>query len=160
MDNPHEVENAEASKVEVEVSGDGQVASDGEEGQGCLPIKDTLTGINQVFGMHEDTDSESDPGEKIQSNWQKRCQPSPKENMPPKDSSGLSSEEEQLTDKALCDKAQQRARQLDTNFDAWWHKKIAKGIAGWATRDTMICDLPKHGKVQPNRPDPMGPPLD
>ena len=27
-------------------------------------------------------------------------------------------------------------------------------------RDTMICDLPKHGKVQPNHPDPVGPPLD
>ena len=49
---------------------------------------------------------------------------------------------------------------MDTNFDAWWHKKIAKGIAGWATRDTMICDLPKHGKVQPNHPDPVGLPLD
>ena len=24
----------------------------------------------------------------------------------------------------------------------------------------MICDLPKHGKKQPNHPDPMGPPLD
>ena len=39
-------------------------------------------------------------------------------------------------------------------------KKIVKGITGWATRDTMICDLPKHGKMQPNHPDPMGPPLD
>ena len=24
----------------------------------------------------------------------------------------------------------------------------------------MICDLPKHGKMQPNQPDPMGLPLD
>ena len=24
----------------------------------------------------------------------------------------------------------------------------------------MICDLPKHGKAQPNNPDPVGPPLD
>ena len=24
----------------------------------------------------------------------------------------------------------------------------------------MICDLPKHGKMQLNHPDPMGPPLD
>ena len=23
----------------------------------------------------------------------------------------------------------------------------------------MICDLPKHGKMQPNHPDPVGPPL-
>ena len=27
-------------------------------------------------------------------------------------------------------------------------------------RDTMICDLPKHGKVQPNYPDLVGLPLD
>ena len=26
--------------------------------------------------------------------------------------------------------------------------------------DTMICNLPKHGKVQPNHPDQMGPLLD
>ena len=57
-------------------------------------------------------------------------------------------------------KAQQRAWQLDTNFDAWRCKKIAKGITGWATRDTMICDLAKHRKVQPNHPDPVGLPLD
>ena len=31
---------------------------------------------------------------------------------------------------------------------------------GWATRDTMICDLPEHRKTQPNHPDPVGPPLD
>ena len=39
-------------------------------------------------------------------------------------------------------------------------KKIAKGTVGWATRDTMICDLAKHGKTQANHPDPVGPPLD
>ena len=27
-------------------------------------------------------------------------------------------------------------------------------------RDTMICNLPEHGKAQPNHPDPVGPPLD
>ena len=95
----------------------------------------------------KDTDSESEPGEKIQSVQQKWHQPSPKEGTPPKDSSGSSSEEEQPTDKALHDKTWQRAWQLDTNFNAWWCKKIAKGITGWATRDTMICDLPKHGKA-------------
>ena len=110
--------------------------------------------------MYEDTDSESNCGEKTQSSWWKQHQPSPKENMPPKDLSGLSSEEEQPTDEALCNKAQQRSQQLDTNFDACQCKKIAKGIAGWATRDTMICDLPKHRKAQPNHPDPVGPPLD
>ena len=144
----------------MEVLSDGQVASDHEEGQGCPPIQDTLTGISQVFGMHEDTDSESNPREKIQSSQWKRCQPSPKKNMPPKDLSGSSSEEEQPTDEALRNKARQRARQWDTNFDAWWCKKIAKGITDWATRDTMICDLPEHRKLQPNHPDPVGLPLD
>ena len=46
------------------------------------------------------------------------------------------------------------------NFDAWWCRKIVKGITGWATRDTMICDLLEHGKVQPNHPDSVGSPLD
>ena len=63
-------------------------------------------------------------------------------------------------DEALRDEARQKARLLDTCFDAWHCKKIAKGVAGWATRDTMICDLPEHGKMQPNHPDPMGLPLD
>ena len=117
-------------------------------------------GVSQVFGTHKDTDSESDPREKIQSVWWKQHQPSPKEGTPPKDLSGSSSEEEQPIDEALRDKAWQRAQQLDTNFDAWWCKKIAKGIVGWATRDTIICDLPEHRKVQPNHPDPVGLPLD
>ena len=110
--------------------------------------------------MHKETDAESDTGEKIQSIQRKWCQPSPKEDTPSKDSSKSSSEEEQPTDEVLRNKAQQRAQQLDTNFDAWQCKKIAKGIAGWAMRDTMICDLPKHRKVQPNHPDLVGLPLD
>ena len=77
-DAPNEVENAEANKGEAETLSDGQAASNGEEGQQCPQTQDTLTGISQVFGMHEDTDSESDPKEKIQSIWQKLCQPSPK----------------------------------------------------------------------------------
>ena len=110
--------------------------------------------------MHEETDAESNKEEKIQSTWQKWHQPSPKEHTPSKESSESSSEEEQPINEALHDKAQQWAWQLDTNFDAWQCKKIAKGIVGWATRDTMICDLPMHGKAQPNHPDPVGPPLD
>ena len=110
--------------------------------------------------MHEETDAESDKEEKIQSTWQKWHQPSPKEDMPSKESNESSSEEDQPANKAIRDKAWQWARQLDTNFDTWRRKKIAKGIAGWATRDTMICNLPKHGKVQPNHPDPVGLPLD
>ena len=80
--------------------------------------------------------------------------------MPSKDSSESSSKEGQPTNEALLDQAWQRDQQLDTNFNAWQHTKIAKGIAGWAMRDTMICDLPEHRKVQPNHPDLVGPPLD
>ena len=110
--------------------------------------------------MHEETDVESDHEEKIQSAQQKWNQSSPKEDMPSKELSESSSEEEQPTDEALHDKAQQWAQWLDTNFDAWWHKKIATGVASWAMRDTMICDLPEHGKAQPNHPDSVRPPLD
>ena len=85
---------------------------------------------------------------------------SPKEDSPLKESSESSSEEELPTDEALHNEARQKAWLLDTCFDAWHHNKIAKDIMGWATRDTMICDLPEHGKMQPNHPDPMGQPLD
>ena len=79
--------------------------------------------------------------------------------MPSKELSESSLEEEQPTDEALCNKARQWARWLDTNFNAWQHKKIATGVTGWAMRDTMIY-LPEHGKVQPNHPDLVGLPLD
>ena len=150
----------EASKGDTEVLRVGQVACDGDEGQGCPHIQNTLTGVSHIFGMHEETDAESDTKEKIQSVQWEQCQPSPKEDMPSQDLNESSSKEEQPTDEALHDKAWQRAWQLDTNFDAWWHKKIAKGVAGWATRDTMICNLPKHGMVQPNHPNLVGSPLD
>ena len=64
-DGPCEDENAEADKGKAKTSSDGQVASDGKEGQECPQTQDTLTGISQVFGMHEDTDPESNLGEKI-----------------------------------------------------------------------------------------------
>ena len=159
-DAPCEDEDVVVSKGDAEVLSDGQVASDGDEGRGHTQIQNTLTGVSHIFGTHEETDTESDTEEKIQSILQKWHQPSPKEDMPPKDLSDSSSEEEQPTDEALCDKAHQQAQQLDTNFDVWQCKKIAKGVADWAMRNTMICDLPKHGKVQPNHPDPVGPPLD
>ena len=68
-----EDENTEADKGGVKTSSNGQVASDGEEGQEHLHTQDTLTGISQVFGRHEDTDPEFDPGEKILSIRQKWC---------------------------------------------------------------------------------------
>ena len=78
-----EDENAEADKGGPETSSDGQVASDGKDGQAHPQTQDTLTSVSQVFGTHEDTDSESDPREEIQSVRQKQCQTSPKENSPP-----------------------------------------------------------------------------
>ena len=64
-----EDDNAKEDKGGVKTSSDGQVASDGKEGQECPHTQDTLTGISQVFSRHEDTDPESNPGEKIQSIW-------------------------------------------------------------------------------------------
>ena len=62
-------------------------------------------------------------------------------------------------DEALHNEARQKAWLLDTHFNAWHHNKIAKGVTGWVTRDTMICDLPKHKKMQPNHPASVGLPL-
>ena len=66
-DGAGEDDNAKEDKGGIETSSDRQVASDGEEGQECHHTQDTLTSISQVFSGHEDTDPESDPGEKIQS---------------------------------------------------------------------------------------------
>ena len=160
-DGAEEDDNAKEDKGGIETSSDGQVASDGKEGQECPHTQDTLTGISQVFGEHEDTDPESEPGEKIQFIQQKQCPESPKEDSSLKDSSRSSSSEEELqTNEALHNEAWQKAQLLDTRFDTWHCDKIAKEVTGWVTRDSMICDLPKHGKMQPNHPDPMGPPLD
>ena len=160
-DGTKENNNAKEDKGGIETSSDGQVASDGEEWKECPHTQDTLTGISQVFGGHEDTDPESDPGEKIQSIQQKQHPKSTKEDSPLKDPNESSSSEEELpTNEALHDGAQQKVWLLDTCFDAWHHDKIAKGVAGWVTRDTKICDLPEHGKMQTNHPNPMGPPLD
>ena len=128
--------NAE-DKGGIETSSDGQVASDGKEGQECPHTRDTLTSISQVFSGHEDTDPESDPGEKIQSIWQMWHPKSPKEDSPLKEfSKSSSSEEEPPTDKALHNGARQKAWLLDMRFEAWCRDKIAKGVAGWVARDT------------------------
>ena len=158
-DAPHKDEYVEVCKDDAEVLSDGQTGSDGNEGPGYSPIQNTLSSVSHIFGMHEETDVESDHEEKVQPAWLKWCQPSPKEDTPSKESEESSSEEEQPTNEAQCDKTQQWAWCLDTNFDAWQHK-ITKGIPGWAARDTMICNLPKHSKVQPNHLDPVGPPLE
>ena len=140
---------------------DGQASSDGNEGLGHSPMQKTLSGVSHIFGTHEETDVESDHEEKTPPAQQKWCQPSPKEETSSKESKeSSSSKEEQPTDEALRDKARQWARHMDTNFDAWRSKKITKGLPGWAARDTMICNLPEHGKAQPNHLDPVGPPLE
>ena len=144
----------------AEIFSNGQVASDGDEDPGCSPIRNTLSSVSHIFGSHEEIDVESDHEEKTPPVWQKWHQPSPKEETSSKESEVSSSEEEQPTNEALCNKAWQQAWHLDTNFNAWQCKKITKGFSGWVTRDTMICDLPKHGKVQPNHPDSVGPPLE
>ena len=81
-DGIEEDDNAEGDKGGIETSSDGQVVSDCEEGQEHPHTQDTLTSVSQVFGEHEDTDPESDPGEKIQSIWQKWHPKSPKEDSP------------------------------------------------------------------------------
>ena len=160
-DGTEEEDNTEEDKSRIETSSDGQEASNGENWQECPHTQDTLMGVSQLFGQHEDTDQESDTREKVQSVQQKQHLKSPKEDSPQKDSSESSSSEEELpTDEALCDRAKQKVQLLDTHFDAWHCNKIANSVTGWATRDTMICDLPKHRKVQPNHPNPVGPPLD
>ena len=158
-DAPCEDEYVEVCEGDAEVLSNGQVASNGNEGLGHSLIQNTFSGVSHIFGTHEETDVESDHKEKIQSAWQKWHQPSPKEDTPSKELGESSLEQEQPTNEALHDKAWQWAQQLDTNFDAWWHKKIAKGVAGLAMRDTMICNLPKHRKAQPNHPDLAGLPL-
>ena len=116
-----EDENAKADKGGVKTSSDSQVASHGKEGQECPQNQDALTGVSQVFGTHKDTDPESDPGEKVQPVWQKRRPKSPKEDSPLKASSESSSEEELPTDKALRNKARQKAH-------CWTHVSML-GIA-------------------------------
>ena len=82
-DGTEEEDNAEEDKHGIETSGDGQVASDGEEHQEHPHTQDTLASISQVFSEYEDTDPESEPVEKIQSVWQKWCPKSPKEDTAP-----------------------------------------------------------------------------
>ena len=65
-DGTKEDDNIKEDKGRIKTSSDGQVASDGEEWQEHPHTQDTLIGISQVFGEHEDTDPEADPGEKIQ----------------------------------------------------------------------------------------------
>ena len=100
-----EDENTEADKARVETSSEGQVASDGKEGQVCPQTQDTHISISQVFGRHKDTDPESDPREKTQPIWQKQHPKRPKQDSPLKVPSESSSKEEPPIDEVLCIKA-------------------------------------------------------
>ena len=125
-----EEDNTEAGKSRIKTSSDEQEVSDGEDLQEHLHTQDTLIGVSQLFSEHEDTDPESDSGEKVQIAWQKQRNDSPKEDSPKKDSSrSPSSEEEPPTDEALRDGARQKVWLLD----AWHCNKIANNAAGWAT---------------------------
>ena len=146
-DAPHKDEYVEIREGDGDILSDRQAASDGNDGLGHSPPWNTLSGVSHIFGTHEETDVESDHEEETPPMWQKWCQPSPKEETSSHESEeSSSSEEEQPTNKALHDKCWQRAWHMDTNFDAWWHKKMAKGLPGWAARDTMICNLPSMGR--------------
>ena len=133
-DGTEDEDNTEEGKGGIETSSDEQEVSNGEDWHEHPHTQDILTGVSQLFGEHEDTNPESDPGKKVQSAWRKWHQDSPKEDGPKKDSSGSSSSEEELpTDEALHDGARQKVRLLDTHFDAWHCEKIANGVTGWVT---------------------------
>ena len=65
-------EDAEADKHRTKTISDDAAASDGEEEPEPPSTQDTLTRVSQVFGMHEDSDSESDTGEEIPSKQRKQ----------------------------------------------------------------------------------------
>ena len=92
-----EEDNAEVGKSEIKTSSDEQEVSEGEDQQEHPHTQDTLTGVSQLFGKHEDTDPESDSGEKVQTARKKQHKDSPKKNS----SSSSSSEEELPTNEAL-----------------------------------------------------------
>ena len=64
-----EEDNAKEGKGRIETSSDEQEASDGEDQQDHPHTQDTLTGVSQLFGKHEDTDAKSDSREKVQIAW-------------------------------------------------------------------------------------------
>ena len=105
-------------KSEVETSSIEQEVSEGEDKQEHPYTQDTPTGVSQLFGEHKDTDPESDSGESPD-HTAKAVQGQHQGGQPKKYSSrSLSSEEEPPNDEALCNEARQKAKLLDTCFDA------------------------------------------
>ena len=90
-DAPHNDEYMEICGDDAAVLSDGQAASDGDEGPGCSPIQNTLSGVSHIFGVHEEIGVDSDNEGKTPQAWQKQCQPSPKEGTSSKESEESSS---------------------------------------------------------------------
>ena len=84
-DAPCEDEYTEVREDDAEVLSDDQEGSNGDEGLGRSPIQNTLSGVSHIFGVHEETDVESDHEEKVQPAQLRRRQPSPMEDMPSKE---------------------------------------------------------------------------
>ena len=118
-------------KSEIETSINEQEVSESEDKQEHPHTQDTSIGVSQLFSEHEDTDPESNSGEKVQAAQQRQHKNSPQEGSPKKDSSvSLSSEEEPPTDEALHDEARQKVWLLDMHFNAWHCDKTANNVAG------------------------------
>ena len=64
-DSDEEEDNTKAGKSGIETSSNEQEASNGEGQQGHPHTQDTLTGVSQLFGEHEDTNPKSDSREKV-----------------------------------------------------------------------------------------------
>ena len=76
-----EEDNAEMGKSKIKASSNKQEVSEGEDQQECPHTQDTLTGVSQLFSEHEDTDPESNSGEKVQTAQQKAAQGQPQERL-------------------------------------------------------------------------------
>ena len=94
-DAPHDDEYTEICGSDTEVLGNGQAASDGDEGPGHSPMQNTFSSVSHIFGTHEETNVESDHKEKTLPAQQKWHQPSPKEETSSKESEESSSSEEE-----------------------------------------------------------------
>ena len=105
---PRDDKYTEVREGDGEVLSDSQAASDGNEGPGHSSPQNIHSSVSLIFGIHEETNVESDHEEGTPLMQQKWCQPSPKEETSSHESKeSSSSEEEQLIDEALHDKCRQ-----------------------------------------------------
>ena len=95
--NAADKEDTKTDKHGTKTISDNPLVSDGEEPE-ALSTQDTPTGISQVFGTHEDSDSGSDTEEDIPCKWKKQAPKIPKKDNPPKESSDSATDDEQLMD--------------------------------------------------------------